>query len=425
MLKAVTFACLASTVVSDWSIIASDVGTIATGVAFTDANTGYLPVSQNGAGTSVQKSTDGGKTWNEVATEPFALLLLDVAAFGNSVAVIGALSLQYSINGGLTYNTSLGPLGAGQCIRTIGVEGSEAGYAAVGQWGLINENNGPAVSFDLGITYSAFNVTSMVADARYGAFPDKNTWFLTAGDWPGEGADDDPAPCDDPPCGTRRRTSGWKVDAANYNSKVVPGSKLAKVQGARIHVLEEPSGKLYWATVKQDKVMQANYAPGAPITGYEAQLAKSADSGKSWSIVYSNMGEFYFNGIECTSDTQCCAVAEFSNNATSGGSYVWCTQDGGNTWNDTFYDTDPNSSLVDIAAVGPNEYWAVGGEMGLVGFKNPSFYHTVDGGVTWVLSPAPATMAFMYAIAVDCADGNCWANLLDVLTQESSIASLN
>ncbi len=154
-------------------------------------------------------------------------------------------------------------------------------------------------------------------------------------------------------------------------------------------------------------------------------------------------------GIECSTDQHCCAVAEFQNNATSGGTYVWCTSDGGATWTDTFADMDPNSSLIDIAAVGPLEYWAVGGEYGLVGFKSPSFYHTTDGcvffvfffsssppnkpmcptpnnsGVSWAISPAPASMEFQYAIAVDCAANTCWANLLDVLTQESSLARVN
>jgi len=63
-------------------------------VAFVDANTGYIPIDENGVGTSIQKSTDGGVTWSDDETsEPFALLLLDIAANNNNVAVIGALSL--------------------------------------------------------------------------------------------------------------------------------------------------------------------------------------------------------------------------------------------------------------------------------------------------------------------------------------------
>lgn len=64
------------------------------GVAFVDANVGYIPIDANGVGTSIQKSTDGGVTWTDDETSaPFSLLLLDIAANNNNVAVIGALSL--------------------------------------------------------------------------------------------------------------------------------------------------------------------------------------------------------------------------------------------------------------------------------------------------------------------------------------------
>jgi hypothetical protein len=54
------------------------------------------------------------------------------------------------------------------------------------------------------VTVGAVNASSLSSDARYGAFPTQDTWFISAGDWAGEGADDDPAPCDDPPCARAR-----------------------------------------------------------------------------------------------------------------------------------------------------------------------------------------------------------------------------
>jgi len=399
-------------------------GTICTGAAFVDANTGYVPIAQNGVGTSIQKSTDGGVTWTDDETaEPFSLLLLDIAARKGSngndnVAVVGALSLEFSLDGAQTFNSSLGPLGAGQCIRTVGL----SGFAAVGAWGLLNEANGVAYSPDFGITYSATNISVLRADTRYGAFPSATNWYITAGDWPGEGADD--TPCDDPPCGTAPR-AGSRVRPGDYVNDVAHGATLVKKQGARVHLLKEPSGALKWAAVRRGRLHSANAGVEAPIEDWEAQIATTVDGGKTWKLAFSRMNQFYFNGIECSTDQHCCAVAEFQNNATSGGTYVWCTSDGGATWTDTFADMDPNSSLIDIAAVGPLEYWAVGGEYGLVGFKSPSFYHTTDGGVSWAISPAPASMEFQYAIAVDCAANTCWANLLDVLTQESSLARVN
>lgn len=61
---------------------------------------GYIPIDANGVGTSIQKSTDGGVTWSDDETSaPFSLLLLDIAANNNNVAVIGALSLCVFIDG--------------------------------------------------------------------------------------------------------------------------------------------------------------------------------------------------------------------------------------------------------------------------------------------------------------------------------------
>ena len=54
-------------------------------------------------------------------------------------------------------------------------------FAAVGTWGLVNEENGPAISTNKGRTYKAENITSLVTEARYGAFPTPDAWFITAG----------------------------------------------------------------------------------------------------------------------------------------------------------------------------------------------------------------------------------------------------
>ena len=66
----------------------------------------------------------------------------------------------------------------------------------------------------------------------------------------------------------------------------------------------------------------------------------------------------------------------------------------------------------------------------MTGPSGAHFYQTTDGGDTWASIPAadPTSMSAMDAISIDCVfptsseEGNCWANLLDVLTQESSVA---
>jgi hypothetical protein len=155
---------------AQWTMRSLDVGTIATGVAFVSNDVGYLPVAINGVGTQIQKTVDGGFTWNDDETaEPFSLLLLDIAAQkganGNdNVVVVGALTLEYSVDGAITFNSSIAPLGAGQCIRSIA--DTPGAFAAVGDWGLVTESNGPAVTYDYGITYAAVNVSSLTTDSR-------------------------------------------------------------------------------------------------------------------------------------------------------------------------------------------------------------------------------------------------------------------
>ena len=246
------------------------------------------------------------------------------------------------------------------------------------------------------------------------------------------------------------------VDVSRYTTKLAQGATLVKRQSSRLHLLREPSGALKWAFLGSGDVNSGT------DNGYAAQIARTTDAGLTWQTVFSNFDAYYFNGIECASAQDCCAVAEDAgppyNNASDVGTYIFCTTDGGNTWVDTFRDMDTAASLIDIAALSPLEYWAVGAELGKLGPKAPSFYHTTDGGASWTQGTASSDLADTYAIAIDCVAGglvlfegwcvlakrwktkhracyatllmdcagvNCWANVLDILTQESSVAILN
>jgi hypothetical protein len=122
------------------------------------------------------------------------------------------------------------------------------------------------------------------------------------------------------------------------------------------------------------------------------------------------------NGIDCTSETHCCAVGE-SADAPAAGAYVYCTFDG-RTWNQTFaapYQartgvlrlqasqprrflhsrfldscshhlpvrvTHSGYSLIDIRFANATFGWAVGGELDAIEPK-AWFLETSDGGKTW------------------------------------------
>ena len=233
----------------------------------------------------ILKSTDGGFTWADDETgAPFSLLLLDLAAHkgtgGNdNVAVVGALDFEYSTDGAITFNSSLAPLGAGPCIRNIA--DTPGAFAAVGTWGLLTEQNGPAVSYDNGAVFTAINITELETEGRYGAFPTKSTWYITAGDWP----------ADDNANQFSLVKRGAVVDPDNYAEPIAKGATLANRRAARVHLLQEPDGALKWASVKRGRLHAANGGGE-----YQAQIAKTSDSGKTWSVVFSDFGEYYFNG---------------------------------------------------------------------------------------------------------------------------------
>ena len=366
--------------------------------------------------------------------------LLDIAAAGENVVALGALSMSYSLDGALTFTESGVPFGAGQCVRTIagaGAPGDNA-FAAVGDWGLFSESNGPAVSINNGANFSADNITSLTTDSRYGAFPSATTWFIAAGDWPGEGSDDNTGtttpttPGGMGGGGPLFKRAGAAVDPAHYAPGVAPGSSLVKRQGARLHLVRAPGGELRWAQVLREAVLPANahhsgssgaLGGGQAPSTWAAQIAKTTDGGKTWSVVFSKIGAFYFNEIECTDVNNCCLVAETGGgNGTEGaGTWFHCTSDGGATWVETQANPDPDSSLIGVAALGPTEFWAVGAELGLITPLYATFWQTTDAGQHWALMNK--NLSLQYAIDINCVQGaNCWAPLLDVLTQETSIA---
>ena len=140
-----------------WQIIAANIGTISTGIDFVNATTGFIGLDINGVGAEVARSSDGGKTWPFVGQSPFGLLFLDVAAFGPNVVVAGVLELLYSNDHGATFQSANATPGAGQCIRNIGPNGAEIGFASVGDWGIFTDVNGIVVSYDGGATFATIS----------------------------------------------------------------------------------------------------------------------------------------------------------------------------------------------------------------------------------------------------------------------------
>ena len=91
---------------------------------------------------------------------------------------------------------------------------------------------------------------------------------------------------------------------------------------------------------------------------------QTTDGGSTWNTVFTDKGNFYFNGIDCqpSNPLACCAVGE-SDDGAAPGARIHCTFDGGKSWNRTFWAPATPSlgfSLMDIAYASDTDVWAAG-----------------------------------------------------------------
>ena len=163
------------------------------------------------------------------------------------------------------------------------------------------------------------------ADARYGAFPSPETWYVTAGNWPSS-----------------------SIDKAPHNRK-----KYKYVsQHLRINLVEG----------RYERLGSLAPSPSPSDASYNAAILKTTDAGKTWTkqfqdryptrawalfslhgifcmadgqprrtcTTHDRSGNFYFNQVDCASETACMAVAEGFEKDGSGspGAHIFQTTDG-------------------------------------------------------------------------------------------------
>eukprot|EP01138_Halocafeteria_seosinensis_P009492 gb/GECG01009701.1/.p1 GENE.gb/GECG01009701.1/~~gb/GECG01009701.1/.p1 ORF type:complete len:401 (+),score=51.95 gb/GECG01009701.1/:1-1203(+) len=382
-------ACHATTY--SWTTVSKNVGTSATGIAFINSSFGYVPADANGNGAEVLISSDGGKTWAPTSHQG-GFLFLDVSAYGGNAVVSGVFGEEYSSNYGADFQTSTHG-GTGQCVRNINRFGTGGpdGFGVAGQFG---EDDGIAVSFDDGKTFTDMPIAELKTDARYASFPTKDDFFVSAGQWP------EPAPSQD--------------DDINNDDFSLRGNKnkLPDVIHKTRHFSLRRKGNGY--------VPHVEFASAPAGNGsFQAQVVVSHDGGKSFVSVLYDDSNYYANGIDCESATSCCMVGE-ADQGPAPGARIHCTTNGGHTWTQTLFQSGGQNSLIDIRWVDKDEYWAVGGVFNEIS-ANAQFLHTTDGGNTWTAAPSIEG----YATSVDCTGpSNCWATLTHVITQSTSIAAL-
>eukprot|EP00039_Didymoeca_costata_P017967 m.331551 g.331551 ORF g.331551 m.331551 type:complete len:417 (-) comp16753_c0_seq1:51-1301(-) len=343
----------------EWYLISPNPGqlTFAVGVGFTDATTGFIAGGANGAGAEVLKTTDGGKTFNVIPGIQFGvdILLLAAEAAKETVIVTSVFGELYSNDGGKTFKHSIGG-GTSQSVRYVGHLGEGdglhfgiAGAKIAGNQQMVGLTNNGGISFT---TYP----TGSYTESRYAAFPTNKVFYSASGQFP------NPPP---PP----------------------PAPKDTKMQE-----IVQPVRRQYRKSAFQDhngNFMADSWMKAKELqpSGYAAEILKTVDGGQTWQSLFSKNGSFYFNEIDCGTDstTNCCAAAEAGNESPAAGAYIYCTFDG-STFQEVYSSPSvpgkESFSLMGLEFVSPSEAWACGTEFKQFGV-HPLYVHTVDGGKTW------------------------------------------
>jgi len=334
-------ACAAGT----WDVLDNNFDTIILAVAFADTKNGIVPYVDNGAGPGVKITTDGGQTWTHGTTTQFSTLLMDGAYVGKNAVIGGVLDTQWSADGGNTFNVSKGDLLIGQNCETIRGLTDDQFFGITG--GDLFNRNGVAISTDAGKTVKFYNISVAQTIARYGAFPSRKVWYISAGQFP-----------------ETEKT----------------GSSLVRELTRRVHYHVHPvTGHL---SVKLQRVDTTQPIKATPNSDWAGEILKTADGGATWTSQFWTT-DFYFNGIDCEDENKCCAVGE-SDSGSAPGARIYCTTDG-TKWTQSFFAAGAEHSLLGIRSVpgSAGEWYAGGGLLPSQFNITGTFPHSTDGGKTW------------------------------------------
>ena len=338
-------------------------------VAFTsDGQTGYAGGgTAEGCPAHIVKTSDAGHTWDVVwpagnCTAIDFNLFLSAAVRDDAHAVVGGSFFQAWTETGKAFYPA---------INNFGTPPQDAGVIpGSGQFALVSGKerrvggNSVDVS-DNGVNYTRIPIPDTAINssnhlARYGAFPSKDVWYVTAGTFEGSAA---------PGAARNKLSRHFTVDDA--------------AREIRVHAA---------ATAAASAVLAARAGlDTGPNDGDTAAIVKTSDGGKTWELVYQNKpgDNIYPNGIHCTSDQHCVACLEGDS------ARIVVTRDGGKTWKETMHDPDPHSSLMAVHMLSEKEVWVAGGHP--AGQFEGRFWHSLDGGDTWTKTAFPGT----YIISLD------------------------
>lgn len=329
----------------EWTVNSLNFATIAAAVSCPSVDNCIAPIADNGQGSFILETSDGGKTWQQLGA-PETLGFLGGAAQGDYAVCTDFLSAYYSsslVNSKYNFTDSL--ISGG--ITSQNVEAFGGTYFGAAGDNLLG-GNGVAVSADGGAIFDFINITVARTDTRYGAYPTLKTWYISAGAWP----------------------SNQKKNYIDENGAFV--RQLTR----RLHVVLQQDGSYAVRHIPAER--QA--VPNDNNNGWNAQILKTTDGGKTWESVFWDEGNFYFNQISCFTETNCVAVGE-ADSSNQPGIRFYMTTDGFKTVTRTYFNPSSTLSVLAVDMVSETEVWAAGGNLDtdFLGY----FWHSLDGGKTW------------------------------------------
>lgn len=116
---------------------------------------------------------------------------MDAAAKGQNGVIGGVFDTQYTTDGGHTFNVTKGDKFVGQSCESLKDPTDDQFFGITGH--DIHNGNGVAISTNGGKTFTFKNISELNTYARYGAFPSKDVWYVSAGMFGSEGSSPLPA----------------------------------------------------------------------------------------------------------------------------------------------------------------------------------------------------------------------------------------
>eukprot|EP01084_Bolivina_argentea_P165850 288053_1 len=310
-------------------------------VGFNSYNTSFSSEFTSQA-SNVVDSTDLGAHWVILSDSNDGSMDLGVSSLSAQKAVITSILGRgiYTLDGGTTWKNTVGFVGGMQGLSRTKDKSNIYGGA---------DNIKVRTSKDFGATWDEVPIGNLSFGGRYIAMPTNLTWYVTAGAW---------------------------IEQQTYD---ITSKIKYNVDTKQIEYYFERETNVYTVYSNKRKLMQ-------PENKMWGAIYKTFDGGKTFTEIFYDEGNFYFNGIDCCDVNNCYAVSEGDSESGSSdpGSRIWNSVDGGKTWNMMFHDKDDGASLLSVRCIGNGqEAFAGGGDIAAGKEFAGYIFHTIDGGKTW------------------------------------------